>query len=168
MHGEQGGDAGLEQRTPSRAAGTASSGIGADHPTPVNPRLLIPSRSPGSSTMPGTGCWLSTLSFVPAGRAGSRRKAAEHRAVCDPHRCGAYAGRTSLQRPRPYEDWLAEADDDFAPWAKLDEKHGGRASATPRAPRAAPRACSIRTARTCCMRWPAPRPISSACPRATR
>ncbi len=56
--------------------------------------------------------------------------------------------QTSLRGAVAFESWLAEADGDVA-WAEVDEKRRP-GCATPLAPRAIPRACSIRTDPTCC------------------
>src|SRR3954471_11883985 len=58
----------------------------------------------------------------------------------------AHMPATMLKNAVAYEEWLAEADDDFA-WA-ASTRTRRRACATRRAPRASPRACSTRTART--------------------
>ena len=74
----------------------------------------------------------------------------------------AHMPKTTLKNAVAYEDWIAEVDGDFT-WQSRSTRTPPPACATPPAPPAIRRACSIRTAPTCCT------PISRRCriPRAS-
>jgi fatty-acyl-CoA synthase len=66
----------------------------------------------------------------------------------------------SSDKPLPpgtldYEALLADVDESQFVYKELDERQP-RPCVTPRARPACPRACWLRTARSCCTRWPAP------------
>ena len=76
----------------------------------------------------------------------------------------AHMPETSLRNAVAYEDWLAEADEDF----RLARRRRARCGRWPllhvRAPRDRPRACSIRIARTSCIRLADLRAAETLCP----
>jgi fatty-acyl-CoA synthase len=61
---------------------------------------------------------------------------------------GAHMPKTTLKNAVPYEEWIAEADGDFE-WKSFDENTAAGMCYTS-GTTGTPRACSIRTAPTCC------------------
>ncbi len=121
-------------------------GLGAIYHT-VNPRLF-PEQIAWIVNHAEDRIVMTDLTFVPLLEGiADQLPSVERYVVLD--RRGPHAGDEAANAVA-YEDWLAEVDGDFA--GPSSTSTPPPASATPRARPAIPRACSIRTAPTCCIR----------------